>query len=71
MGLSECLSRQLATQEKHIASVLLAYGIAQLEMKQKKLATPEDAIRAIKRQDVLVSIKRFNRLYLTFEEVHA
>ncbi len=71
LGLTECFSRQLATQEKHIASVLLAYGLAQLEMKQKKLSIPEDAIRAIKQQDILSSITRFNRLDRIFGELHA
>ena len=59
LGLAECFSRQLVTQ-KHIASVLLSYGLAQLEMKQKKLAIPEDAIRAIKQQDAPSTVIRFS-----------
>ncbi len=69
LGLADCFSRQLATQEKHVASVLLAYGLAQVEMRQKKLETPEAALRSIKQQDPYVSLKRFNRLDKIFEDV--
>ena len=62
LGLTECFSRKLIIQEKHVASVLLAYGLAQLEMQQKKLTTPEQALRAIKQQNIHVALKRFNRL---------
>jgi hypothetical protein len=46
LGLQECQSRSLQTQHNHVASVLLAYAIAQLEMKRRKLDTPEKAIQA-------------------------
>ena len=71
LGLTECFSRQLATQEKHTASVLLAYGLAQLEMKQKKLIKPEDALRTIKQQNLHTALNRFNRLDQIFGNAHA
>ncbi|MBM3886590.1 transposase [Candidatus Dependentiae bacterium] len=46
IGLQECQSRSLVIQQNHVAAVLLAYAIAQLEMKKYKLDTPESAIRA-------------------------
>lgn len=62
LGLAECFSRQLIVQEKHVLSVLIAYGLAQLEMQRQKLATPEDALRAIKRQNAFATLKPFDRL---------
>ncbi len=69
LGLTECFSRKLAIQEKHVASVLLAYGLAQLEMQQKKLGTPEDALRAIKQQNIDAVLRRFNRLDQIFGDI--
>ena len=71
LGLAECFSRQLITQEKHVASVLLAYGLAQIEMKQKKMDTPEAALRAIKQQNIHTILQRFKRLDPIFGEIHA
>ena len=46
LGLQECQSRSLQVQHNHVAAVLLAYAITQLEMKKRKLDTPEKAITA-------------------------
>ena len=49
LGIAECFSTELQTQEKHIAASLLAYAITQVKMKNGNFKTPEDAIRAFKR----------------------
>lgn len=46
LGLQECFSRKIDTQFNHICAVLLAYSIAQLEMKKNHFKNPETAIRA-------------------------
>jgi len=71
LGISECFSTQLETQEKHIAAVCLAYAIAQLEMKRLKLDTPEDALRAIKRKKCEKLIQQFNRSDQIFDNIYA
>ena len=48
LGLGECYSKSLDVQHNHVAAILLAYAIAQLEMKRQRLKTPEDAVRAVK-----------------------
>lgn len=48
LGLGDCFSINLKIQYNHTAAVLLAYAIAQLEMKKLKLKRVEDAIRALK-----------------------
>lgn len=50
LGLGECYSKNLAVQHNHVAAILLAYALSQLEMKKRKLKTPEDTIRAIKEE---------------------
>jgi hypothetical protein len=59
LGIAECFSTQLEIQEKHIAAVLLAYAMVQLEMKKQKLDTPEAAIRALKHYDSQSLTQRF------------
>jgi Transposase DDE domain len=59
LGLGDCYSTSLTIQYNHIASVLLAYGIAELERKKQKLKTPEDAIRATKERIVPTRLKQF------------
>ena len=71
LGIAECFSTQLETQEKHIAAVLLAYAMVQLEMKKQKLDTPEAAIRALKHYDPQSLTQRFMRLDQIFGDVHA
>lgn len=48
LGLQECFSRKIRTQFNHLCAVLLAYSMAQLEMKKMKYKNPEEAIRAFK-----------------------
>lgn len=60
LGIQECFSTKLDTQSKHVASVLLAYAFAQLEMKRRKLDTPEDAIRSLRQEN-------FNDLKMRFD----
>jgi hypothetical protein len=50
MGLQECFSTKIGTQFNHICAVLLAYSIAQLEMKKNSLKNPEEALRALKKK---------------------
>ncbi len=71
LGLQECFSTQLETQEKHVAAVLLAYAIAQLDMKSHRLETPEIAIRGIKQHKCEFSINRLLRLDQIFGRVYA
>ena len=71
LGIAECFSTQLETQEKHIAAVLLAYAMVQLEMKKQKLDTPEAAIRALKHYDPQSLTQRFMRFDQIFGGVHA
>jgi len=61
LGIQECFSRDLETQHKHVASVLLAYALAQLEMKNSKLETPEQAVRRSKTKNVDFLTRRFTR----------
>jgi len=58
LGLQECFSTKFETQKNHVASVFLAYAIAQLEMKKRKLKTPEEAIRALKKKNVNFLLSR-------------
>ena len=58
LGLQECFSTKIETQKNHVASVFLAYAIAQLEMKKRKLKTPEEAIRALKKKNVNLLLSR-------------
>ena len=62
IGLQECFSRSLETQLNHVASVLLAYSLAQLEMKTSRLKTPEQAIRRCKTKSVNFWKGRFARI---------
>ena len=71
LGLQECFSTHLETQEKHIAAVFLAYSIAQLDMKNYRLSTPEIAIRAVKQHKCSFSINRLLRLDQIFDGVYA
>lgn len=47
LGLQNCYSNKVETQENHVSSVLLAYALVQLHRKKKRLQTPEAAIRAV------------------------
>lgn len=48
LGLGDCFSTSLEIQYNHTAAVLLAYAIAQIEMKKQRLKKVEDSIRALK-----------------------
>ncbi len=50
LGIGECFSKDLDVQHNHAAASLLAYALAQLEMKKRKLKTPEAAIRSVKEE---------------------
>lgn len=71
IGIAECFSTQLETQEKHVAAALLAYAIAQLEMKRLRVDTPEDAIKAIKLKNCEKLIQQFSRSDQIFGDVYA
>jgi len=62
LGLQECFSRKIGTQFDHICAVLLAYSIAQLEMKQKGYKNPEAAIKALKKKKPSFLNRKFDRL---------
>lgn len=71
LGLQECYSRSLETQHNHSASVLLAYALAQLDMKVRKLKTPEQAIRQCKTKTVNFLENRFTRFLNNKTEIYA
>ncbi len=52
LGLQECFSKKLEVQHNHVASVLLAYALAQQERKRLKLKTPEQALRRLETKNV-------------------
>ena len=50
LGLQECFSRKIDTQYNHICAVLLAYSMAQLEMKQERFKNTEAALKAFEKK---------------------
>lgn len=71
LGLQECYSRVLDTQHDHVASVLLAYALAQLEMKSHRMSTTEQAIRHCKTKSVMFLNNRFDRFLNNNTQVNA
>jgi hypothetical protein len=71
LGLQECFSRVLETQHNHVASVFLAYTLAQLHRKTYKLKTPEEAIRRIKTKKVNCILTQFIRLDAAYQNIVA
>lgn len=71
LGLQDCFSTDMKTQHNHMAAVLLAYSIAQWEMKRRKYKTAEEAIRALKRRKVDFLKQRFCRLGQIFGVIYA
>jgi hypothetical protein len=71
IGIQECFSRKLETQFNHVAAVLLAYTLAQLDMRINKLDTPEESIRRSKMKKVDSEITRFDRILQAFSQVVA
>jgi len=62
LGLQECLSTLLETQQAHVAACLLAYSLVHLDAKKKKLDNPEQAIRAANLKNVKNFVHYLNRL---------
>jgi len=71
LGLQDCYSTSLETQHNHVASVLLAYALAQLEMKKNRLKTPEEAIRRFKRKNARAVFKHIERMDQPYEHAYA
>lgn len=71
LGLQECFSRSLEIQHRHIASVLLAYSLAQLERRNSKLEKVEYALKRCKMKKVNFLINRFSRFLQDFPEFYA
>ncbi|MBX9704394.1 MAG: transposase [Silvanigrellaceae bacterium] len=66
LGLQECSSRKLEAQESHVASVLLAYALVQIDRKKQKLPSPESAINTAERKKGVPLkhyIDRLNRFF--------
>jgi hypothetical protein len=71
LGLQDCFSTKLETQEKHVSSVLLAYSLVQLEMRNQKIKVPEDAIRWLRTKTFDALKKKFIALDQIFGDTHA
>jgi len=71
IGIGECFSIQFETQEMHVAAALLAYALAQYDMKIYRLDTPEQAIAAAKRKKCEKLIQRFDRFDRSFPTAYA
>jgi Transposase DDE domain len=71
LGLQDCYSRQMELQLSHVAAVFLAYGIAQLELKSKKLLNAELAIRGLKENNCLGSEQQLLALDRIFQPYYA
>jgi hypothetical protein len=52
LGLQDCYSTKIETQEAHVASVMISYALVRLDQKKRKLDNPESALRAAKLQNV-------------------
>lgn len=70
LGLQDCYSTSLKTQHNHVASVLLSYALAQLEMKKYRLKTPEEAIRRFKRKNANAVFRHIERLDQSYEHAY-
>lgn len=68
LGLQECQSRNRDVQIRHVSAVLLAFALTQLEAKNRKFDTPEDAIRAFKLTNALSLQERLCRLVQIFDD---
>ena len=71
LGLQECFSRKIRTQFDHICAVLLAYSLAQLEMKKNHRKNPETAIRALKKKKSNLLNRISTRPDLSFDAAYA
>lgn len=71
IGLQECFSRKIGTQFDHICAVLLAYSIAQLEMKKKGYKNPETALKALGKKKPYFLNRKFDRLGKDIDSAYA
>lgn len=71
LGLQECFSQLLDTQSQHVASVLLAYALVQIEQKQQKFDNPEQTIKWFKAKKIDFLKRRFSSLDEIFGGSHA
>jgi DDE family transposase len=71
LGLEECSSRKLETQESHVASVLLAYTLVQCDRKIRNFKNPEEAIRAAEQKKGQFLKRYIDRLNRFFDDAHA
>jgi hypothetical protein len=62
LGLQDCFSRKMETQESHIAAVFLAYALLQCDRKKTKLNTPEASLRAAERKKGILLKRYIQRL---------
>jgi hypothetical protein len=61
LGLGDCFSTLFSIQHNHVAAILLAYALVQVERKRQKLKTPEEAIRRLEKKNVAFLERRFIR----------
>jgi len=71
LGLQDCFSKSLEKQHDHVASVLLSYALAQLDMKRYRLKTPEQAIRRFKRKNANIVFRNLGRLDQPYKHAYA
>ncbi len=71
LGLQDCYSTNMNVQLNHVASVFQAYALIQLEMKKRKIETPEKTIRTLKSKNVQFLSNRITPLDQIFEAVYA
>jgi hypothetical protein len=71
LGLNDCQAQTRKAQESHIFYVFFAYALAQIEKIQKRLKTPEQAIRLFKRKKYDNLIQYFSRSRQIFGDVYA
>lgn len=70
LGLENCTARTLQAQQNHVAAVLFAYCLAQLDRKKQKLKSPDQAIRAAERKNSAAWIPFINRLDHLIRDVY-
>jgi hypothetical protein len=71
LGLEDCYSTKMSVQLAHVSSVLLAYALVQIEMKEKRFNNPEDTIRALRRKKFNSLKVHFSSLNQIFDGAHA
>jgi SRSO17 transposase len=74
LGLTHCQSRKKTMQKNHISNVFFAYAILQLERKNRKLKTPEAALRALKHKThpyLTCHLTSLDQILQAFRATHA